>query len=362
MAELRRPSLPTAVWEALEEYQAAGRPQHPALAQGMLQGYLPDPSEWPDGAEDKLWEALKQRENLQRFHQEDQHHDLLDRIAQRLDVLTGPGRVVRSEALRLRTRTVIGIGLPNQLETGFLLHPLYGVPYLPGSALKGVAQSYLLRAYAGEAGVPHLSRPQFGEWQAGNKQDPTPLERFERLLLTPTSDESGWQWQLNGLEATLGRLVERSPRLGECVEIFRKWRGQPAARERAQAYRTLFGAPPLSAPPSGRPAQRGRVVFFDALPDRGSRGNWRLEIEVDVLTPHYMPYYQADPPVPPGDYFDPVPVPFLVIARGSAFRIAVLAGNQATAELALQVVRRALSEWGIGAKTSSGYGRFRAQD
>lgn len=37
---------------------------------------------------------------------------------------------------------VIGHGGESVLETGLLLHPIYGVPYLPGTALKGVASHY----------------------------------------------------------------------------------------------------------------------------------------------------------------------------------------------------------------------------
>jgi CRISPR type III-B/RAMP module RAMP protein Cmr6 len=42
-----------------------------------------------------------------------------------------------------QTRLVIGLGLPNPLETGFLFDRLTGCPYLPGSSVKG-----LLRATA----------------------------------------------------------------------------------------------------------------------------------------------------------------------------------------------------------------------
>jgi CRISPR-associated protein Cmr6 len=46
---------------------------------------------------------------------------------------------------------IIGLGGENVTETGLTLHHTYGVPYLPGSALKGVAARYARRVWgAGE--------------------------------------------------------------------------------------------------------------------------------------------------------------------------------------------------------------------
>src|SRR5450755_4152288 len=39
-------------------------------------------------------------------------------------------------------RMVIGLGDESVLETSIALHHTYGVPYIPGSALKGLAASY----------------------------------------------------------------------------------------------------------------------------------------------------------------------------------------------------------------------------
>lgn len=39
-------------------------------------------------------------------------------------------------------RLVVGLGQKGPLEAGFTFHPLYGVPIIPGSALKGLARAY----------------------------------------------------------------------------------------------------------------------------------------------------------------------------------------------------------------------------
>ena len=43
---------------------------------------------------------------------------------------------------KVKTRMVVGLGAESVLETGITLHRTYGVPYIPGSALKGLAASY----------------------------------------------------------------------------------------------------------------------------------------------------------------------------------------------------------------------------
>ena len=48
------------------------------------------------------------------------------------------------------TRLVLGLGLPNSVETGFLFDRLTGCPYIPGSSLKGMARATANRIARGE--------------------------------------------------------------------------------------------------------------------------------------------------------------------------------------------------------------------
>src|SRR5947207_13803736 len=43
---------------------------------------------------------------------------------------------------RVKTRMIVGLGDESVLETSITLHKTYGVPYIPGSTLKGLAASY----------------------------------------------------------------------------------------------------------------------------------------------------------------------------------------------------------------------------
>ncbi|HET6377349.1 MAG TPA: type III-B CRISPR module RAMP protein Cmr6 [Methylocella sp.] len=51
-------------------------------------------------------------------------------------------RPFRSERLTTAGRLIVGLGSENVLETGLRLHHTYGVPIIPGSALKGLASHY----------------------------------------------------------------------------------------------------------------------------------------------------------------------------------------------------------------------------
>src|SRR5207245_4481556 len=43
---------------------------------------------------------------------------------------------------QIKGRMIVGLGSESVLETSISLHRTYGVPYIPGSALKGLAANY----------------------------------------------------------------------------------------------------------------------------------------------------------------------------------------------------------------------------
>jgi CRISPR-associated protein Cmr6 len=176
---------------------------------------------------------------------------------------------VRTARFETQGRMIVGLGGESVRETGIaLLHP-YGVPYLPGSALKG-----LLMRHA----RPHLA-------------------------------------------------------------------ARPDGKELA---RVLGGEPEFAA----------YLTYFDAwlVPEGGGQ----RPLVRETLTVHHPRYYNAAERErrAPWDLDDPTPVAWLS-ARGT-FLVAVRGPDEAGAwaELALDLLERLLPDWGIGAKTSSGYGRL----
>ncbi|MBX5473098.1 MAG: type III-B CRISPR module RAMP protein Cmr6 [Acetobacteraceae bacterium] len=197
-----------------------------------------------------------------------------------------------SAELATAGRLIVGLGAENVLEAGLRLHHTYGVPIIPGSALKGLAAHYCDTVW----GQRHL----------GNSA-PDDNKRFRR------------------------KRSENEPE--------------------GDYYRLLFGTT----------EDGGIVTFHDAwiVPESLNAGALRL----DVMTPHH-PKWQMNE-APPTDFDSPNPVSFLSVAGSFDLRIswsgpAETPPEQAKAwtKLAMKILCKALSEWGVGGKTSSGYGRL----
>ena len=180
----------------------------------------------------------------------------------------------------VRRRMALGLGRESVTETGVALHHTYGVPLLPGTALKGLAAHYCDQVWGS-------ADPSF-------------------------------------------RASRRNP-------------AQPAGCH----YRVLFG----------ETEEAGHIVFYDAWIDPATLNH---SLQLDVMTPHHTKY-NIDGSVAPSDLDDPIPVPFLSVH--GRFRIALecdVKSNEGHrwAQLALEILIGALKNWGLGGKTSSGYGRL----
>jgi CRISPR-associated protein Cmr6 len=170
--------------------------------------------------------------------------------------------------VRVKGRMVVGLGSESVLETSICLHRTYGVPYIPGSALKGLASSYA----------------------------------HQRL---------GEEWRLGGKLHTI-----------------------------------LFGDTDNA----------GYITFFDALYIPGSG----KMLYPDVITVHHEGYYQNAEKKAPSDSDDPNPIPFLSATGTYLLALAAPDFQQPTrwVDMTFQILAEALEKMGIGAKTSSGYGRM----
>lgn len=162
-------------------------------------------------------------------------------------------------------RLAVGLGAEGVLENAIALHRTYGVPYIPGSALKGLAAAFARQRLA------------------------------------------GWE-------------------------------------QASEPYQVLFGDTTIA----------GYITFFDALYVPGSAvPSGSSPLAPDVITVHHPKYYQGGDA--PADWDSPIPVSF-VSATGSY--LVALAGPKAWVDLAFQILEWALASMGVGAKTSSGYGRM----
>lgn len=202
----------------------------------------------------------------------------------------------RVQPCRAVSRVFIGHGNPSGSDVGLTVHHTWGVPVIPGSALKGILAHHIAACYGA-------------------------AQRDE--------DQERQRWR--GITWNQSRIV-RGP--GE-------W------------YRELFGAPDAD---DDSQAQKGEVIFHDALYVPGSCEHDR-PFARDVLTVHQKLYYDRCGRMLPNDYDDPNPVGFINVKPGTRFLLA-LGGSADWTAVAMHLLLEALQERGVGAKTSLGYGRL----
>lgn len=110
-------------------------------------------------------------------------------------------------------------------------------------------------------------------------------------------------------------------------------------------------------------AQAGEIIFFPAYPCLIDHNKPFLEL--DVMTPHYSEYYSDPEKNPPADWYSPVPLHFLTVPAEVkyCFRLAhrkdLKDKESPLLKKAENILKCALSEFGVGAKTSVFYGYFK---
>ena len=197
---------------------------------------------------------------------------------------------------------VTGMGNPHPVENGFSWHPTLAVPYLAGSAVKGLVRAWV------------------------------ELEKIEILTELKDGDNLSEENRVD-----LKRINDR----------LKHWFGtedkEPVAEQAEQAGDFIF----FDAIPSGPP-----VLLCDIMTPH--MGKW-YEQGDDVQK-------NLNPEVIPADWHEPIPLPFLAVKKAQLiFSIAPLNPHNKpddVKELAqvFEALNNALLWLGAGAKTAAGYG------
>jgi CRISPR-associated protein Cmr6 len=273
----------------------------------------------------KLTDAAKRRENVPLSLGVPIPTLLRNVNARRAAMLAGmPGFTVVSFAAEPDYRLVLGFGTEHVLETNLCLHRIYGFPIIPGSAVKGITRARAYWDIAESLGVPAMAADEATRRKAAKEK--TPLQLLDQLLAegdTKEQEEILSELQNDSLCAGVAAL--------QALDL-------PGWLTIAYEFYRVFGTTEC----------QGRVTFFDAYPTRIPR------LEVDVLNPHYGRHYRGE--APPADYLNPVPTYFLTVAEGCPFRFAIAGKNPTLAHRAEVWLAKALTDLGIGSKTSAGYG------
>jgi len=121
---------------------------------------------------------------------------------------------------------------------------------------------------------------------------------------------------------------------------------EPKFRKTGEYYEVIFGTN----------GNAGHLMFYDA---------WLVPAEspslkLDVMTPHHSDYYLEKADFP-SDFDSPVPVSFLSVSGSFLIAVSCDGGGDEGAKwtkLTMRLMQEALCKYGIGGKTSSGYGRL----
>lgn len=212
------------------------------------------------------------------------------------------------EEMTTASPLIVGLGAGHVLETSITLDRNTGMPLIPGSALKGLARNVGL------------------------------IEVARTVLEEPQIDD-------------LIRLED------ELVELLREKRESLTKQKQtpdwdtAEQFIHIFGTPEAA----------GNVVFVDAI----YVGDKPPAYHLDIMNPHFPKYYGDSGRTPPSDDQSPIPVPYLTVGTGQKFQFAVLPRRQdiqdaiPARDKAWEWLREGLTEFGVGAKTSQGYGLFK---
>lgn len=220
-----------------------------------------------------------------------------------------------------------GLGNEHPLENGFAFLNPYGLPYLPGSGVKGVLRQAARELAGGEWGDKRC-------WRDGQLY---PLLTGSDEARKPVCDKGDQPVVLSMADVLFGRETAD----GDSVHV------------------------------------RGSLSFWDVIPQIAGDA-----LHVEIMTPHQSHYYQwkkdrQGNPIPesPHDSRPPVPIAFLTVPPGSGFTFHVLCDLAHLQRLAPELAaldpatrkphwqglvtaafEHAFAWLGFGAKTAVGYG------
>ena len=67
-----------------------------------------------------------------------------------MESLKESGYLIEQFDLKLQWRLIVGLGASHPQETSMTLHHIFGIPYIPGSALKGASRHYMIWKFVDE--------------------------------------------------------------------------------------------------------------------------------------------------------------------------------------------------------------------
>ena len=246
------------------------------------------------------------------------------------------GYEITSQIFNPDYRFIVGLGGESVYETSITLHHIYGFPYIPGQAVKGVLSSWFVKN----------EFEKFCDLEENTNVDYEQILCFEKMLCNydlSTEENKRQNFSCKIKKNNKERKIEVEEDLYFYLE---------QNKHLISLFQTVFGTQ----------QQKGKFIFFDVYPTKSPK------LKNDIMTPHYGPYYSEKKT--PGDYYSPIPIPFLTV-ENTPFEF-IFGYNKKYKEVFSKIdgintpieeevsswMKKALSENGIGSKTAVGYGYF----
>jgi CRISPR-associated protein Cmr6 len=244
-------------------------------------------------------------------------HKLKERIEKQKESLKKIGyEDIFSSKLKTAYRLVVGLGSGSVFETSLTLHHIFGIPYIPASALKGVVRSVSF-------------------WEIAKSE----MKKNENF----------------NIEEFQKKLYDENISNSDTEEII--------------IHKILFGTQEF----------KGLLIFLDSYPGINKENNNFDIFELDVMTPHYQKYYTENQTPGDWENPNPITfltvkkgIPFEFNVLIDKHRLQEIEKNKIIPEKVIEKLKNyqelknkvkrwlelALKEFGVGAKTRLGYGIF----
>lgn len=228
------------------------------------------------------------------------------------DALSQQDYLTTTFPMKTSWRFVPGLGISHINETGMSLDHVCGLPFLGGSACKGVTREYVLE---------YLLNPDSGNDLAALDKLLSVVENLQELI--EKKDKDALEKKSGLSNGFLNRLMKDHD-----------------LQEVLYTAAAVFGSQHCA----------GRVIFLDAFPES-------LTTSLCIMNPHHAKYYSGTQKWP-DDCEKPVPIKFAAV-ENAQFSFALASRDRDLLDTVSEWLKAALKQRGAGAKTSAGYGYFK---
>jgi len=253
---------------------------------------------------------------------------------------------VKTFEMQTASRLAIGLGNETVLENSMTLHHIYGVPYIPGSALKGIFRAFFIEECLLKALPP--------TFKADKQIIDLLIETTEEKNCLKTDEKNAKKIEYKIKVKEQGQEHEKRIKITDELVNY----NDDVWLARLDLARRVFGTQ----------NNQGGLIFYDALPLQFPA------LKVEIINNHFDKYYKGDKKAP-GDWEQELNInKFLTVEKNQKFLFALgkrsglpkyldisddISNENNEFEICELELKRCLKDKGVGAKTAVGYGYFK---